>query len=142
MSINVLSRILRFSYFNSFKCQTMRYSVKKEENNVEIPKNEIKEYYSANSQKQNGKIYDTKPFKFTCIAGKKYSWCLCGYSHTQPFCDGTHRNQFLKITQRPIRFVVKETKSYWLCNCKQTSNRPFCDGTHMNYETEFVSKKK
>lgn len=110
----------------------IRYYCKKVEDDMEIPTNPLKEYYSANNQVTNGVVYDHKPFKYTCIAGKIYSWCLCGKSNRQPFCDGTHRNQFLQIKQKPIRFTVKETKDYWLCNCKQTSNRPFCDGTHLN----------
>lgn len=110
----------------------IRYYCKKVEDDMEIPTNPLKQYYSANDQVTNGVVYDYKPFKYTCIAGKIYSWCLCGKSNKQPFCDGTHRNQFLQIKQKPIRFTVKETKDYWLCNCKQTSNRPFCDGTHLN----------
>lgn len=115
------------------------YSEKKN-SDTEIPTNPLREHYSANQQKENGVVYDNKPFKYTCIAGKTYSWCLCGQSHKQPFCDGTHRNQFLKIKQRPIYFTVTETKSYWLCNCKQTSNRPFCDGTHLRPDIQ--EKKK
>ncbi|XP_076292195.1 uncharacterized protein LOC143214734 [Lasioglossum baleicum] len=130
MSIKVLNRISRCA-LNVSKCQTVRYSTKLEED-TEIPTNEIRKYYSANDQPRNGVIYDNKPFKYRCEAKKTYSWCLCGHSHSQPFCDGTHRNIYLKIKQRPILFKVKETKDYWLCNCKQTSNRPFCDGSHMS----------
>lgn len=96
----------------------------------EIPKNVLADVYSASNQPSNGIIYDKKPFKMTLEAGKSYSWCLCGRSKSQPLCDGTHKDIFLKITQRPIRFQVEKTKDYWLCNCKQTKNRPFCDGAH------------
>ncbi|XP_019769909.2 CDGSH iron-sulfur domain-containing protein 3, mitochondrial [Dendroctonus ponderosae] len=95
-----------------------------------IPKNTKEPFISAHKQIQNGVVYDKKPMQLTLVAGKQYSWCLCGRSHNQPFCDGTHRMQELKITQKPIRFSVEETKTYWLCNCKQTRSRPFCDGTH------------
>ncbi|KAL3271307.1 hypothetical protein HHI36_021796 [Cryptolaemus montrouzieri] len=95
-----------------------------------IPKNAIENVISAQHQKENGVVYDKKPFKINLEAGKNYSWCLCGRSHNQPFCDGTHKNQQLKIAQKPVRFQVNESKDYWICNCKQTSNRPFCDGTH------------
>ncbi|XP_033335779.2 uncharacterized protein LOC117225995 [Megalopta genalis] len=135
MNIKLLNRISWCIHFNISRCQNVKYSTKKEEK-IEIPQNELKKYYSANDQTVNGAVYDVKPFKFTCEAGKIYSWCLCGYSHSQPFCDGTHKNIFLKIKHRPIRFMVKETKDYWLCNCKQTSNRPFCDGTHRNEEIQ------
>ncbi|XP_030759595.1 CDGSH iron-sulfur domain-containing protein 3, mitochondrial [Sitophilus oryzae] len=96
----------------------------------EIPKNKLEGIISADHQSDNGIVYDKKPFRITLEAGRRYSWCLCGRSHRQPFCDGTHKNEQLKIKQKPIRFVVEETKEYWLCNCKQTSSRPFCDGTH------------
>ncbi|XP_063923612.1 CDGSH iron-sulfur domain-containing protein 3, mitochondrial isoform X1 [Zophobas morio] len=95
-----------------------------------IPTNVIKEVTSAHRQTENGVVYDKKPFRVPLEAGKRYSWCLCGHSHNQPFCDGTHKNQQLKIKLKPIAFMVDESKDYWLCNCKQTNNRPFCDGTH------------
>ncbi|XP_071112046.1 CDGSH iron-sulfur domain-containing protein 3, mitochondrial-like [Haliotis cracherodii] len=83
-----------------------------------------------------GKIYDKKPFRIELTAGKKYAWCACGHSHTQPLCDGTHKTLWGTSESKnmpkwgPVRFSVEETKEYWLCNCKQTNNRPFCDGTH------------
>ncbi|GLV38242.1 uncharacterized protein CBL_12890 [Carabus blaptoides fortunei] len=104
--------------------QLVKYS------NTSIPKNPLESVHSASQQQENGSIYDKKPFRMTCEAGKKYSWCLCGKSKNQPLCDGTHKNTFLKIKLRPVRFEVTETKEYYLCNCKQTANRPFCDGTH------------
>ncbi|XP_076181643.1 uncharacterized protein LOC143153894 [Ptiloglossa arizonensis] len=138
-----LQKTLRFVCFNTFKCQNVQYcSKKQEEEDMEIPTNLLKDIYSANDQTENGAIYDKKPFKFTCIGGKKYSWCLCGRSNTQPFCDGTHRSIHFKIKQRPIHFKVAETKSYWLCNCKQTLNRPFCDGSHLNIDTYTTIHKK
>ncbi|XP_043280268.1 CDGSH iron-sulfur domain-containing protein 3, mitochondrial [Venturia canescens] len=115
-----------------------RYSTKAKE--PEIPINPLKDIYSATTQPRNGHMYDKKPFKIRCEAGKTYSWCLCGRSKTQPFCDGTHKIPFWKIDLRPIRFTVKETKEYWLCNCKQTSNRPFCDGTHLQEHIQAAVK--
>lgn len=99
-------------------------------NSSDIPKNKLENVISAHTQPENGVIYDKKPFRVTLEAGKRYSWCLCGRSHNNPFCDGTHKNEQLRIKQKPVRFTVEETKDYWLCNCKHTSNRPFCDGTH------------
>ncbi|XP_050687819.1 CDGSH iron-sulfur domain-containing protein 3, mitochondrial-like [Eriocheir sinensis] len=93
-----------------------------------------KEFY----QKSKGKIYDKKPFKITLKAGKKYFWCACGHSKSQPMCDGTHLNQQLKIAQKPLVFHAPETKEVWLCNCKQSKNPPFCDGTHRNKEIQEV----
>lgn len=59
--------------------------------------------------------------------GKKYSWCSCGLSKKQPFCDGSHK----KTGMRPVRLVAEETCEAYFCGCKQTSTPPYCDGTHM-----------
>ncbi|XP_053972702.1 CDGSH iron-sulfur domain-containing protein 3, mitochondrial [Hylaeus volcanicus] len=141
MSATLLNKIPRLVYLSRFKCRNVRCYSKAKEEDVELPKNVLKNYFSANDQVENGVIYDYKPFKYTCIAGKKYAWCLCGKSHAQPFCDGTHRNIYLKIKQKPIIFSVAETKEYWLCNCKQTSNRPFCDGTHHKDEVQEKNRR-
>lgn len=77
-----------------------------------------------------GNIYAKRPFKYECKEGRAYIWCSCGWSRTQPFCDGTHHNQKMKIENKPVRFECTESKTYWFCQCKQTKNRPFCDGSH------------
>jgi CDGSH-type Zn-finger protein len=89
---------------------------------------------------EKGKIYDKKPFKFRCEKGKVYFWCNCGHSHTQPFCDGTHKTEKLRIRLRPVKFVPTEDKDYWFCNCKQTEHRPLCDGTHKKQEIQDAIK--
>lgn len=66
----------------------------------EIPKNALESVYSAQEQRDNGIIYDKKPFKVTLEEGKTYHWCLCGRSKQQPLCDGTHKDVFLKVQQR------------------------------------------
>ncbi|XP_073991203.1 uncharacterized protein [Rhodnius prolixus] len=111
-------------------CKNVWYSTKAPADNSEIPKNVIQNLHSASTQVENGIIYDKKPFKVKLVTDKTYSWCLCGHSKNQPFCDGSHKNPYVQIKLRPVRFKVSEEKDYWLCNCKQTSNRPFCDGTH------------
>jgi len=95
---------------------------------------------SAAQQTEKGKIYDKKPFKFTCIEGKSYFWCSCGWSKTQPFCDSSHKNPHLRLTMKPVRFISPETKEYTFCNCKQTNKRPFCDGTHMKESIQAAIK--
>ena len=32
------------------------------------------------------------PFPVKVEEGKSYSWCTCGKSEKQPFCDGAHKN--------------------------------------------------
>jgi CDGSH-type Zn-finger protein len=62
----------------------------------------------------------------TLEAGRTYSWCTCGRSAKQPFCDGSH-----KVTSlQPHRFVADASGTFNLCGCKGTDDRPFCDGAH------------
>lgn len=62
-------------------------------------------------------------------AGKTYSWCTCGLSEKQPFCDGRH-----KIIEgmpfKSLKVSFEEPEEVWLCQCKQSRNPPFCDGSH------------
>ncbi|KAL2740420.1 hypothetical protein V1478_000561 [Vespula squamosa] len=139
MNTAIASKFLRFIRTNVSKYQKVTlFSTKP--NHPSIPVNPLKEVFSATQQDETGVIYDKKPFKIRCEAGKIYHWCTCGQSKTQPFCDGTHKNIFLKIKLRPVRFTVTETKDYWLCNCKQTLNRPFCDGTHKRQDIQELKR--
>lgn len=55
-----------------------------------------------------------------------YSWCACGKSKGQPFCDGSHRgSEFV-----PIRVKIEDVKKVAWCGCKQTKTAPYCDGSH------------
>ncbi|XP_055077204.1 CDGSH iron-sulfur domain-containing protein 3, mitochondrial-like isoform X2 [Periophthalmus magnuspinnatus] len=69
-----------------------------------------------------------KPFKVDVVGGKWYSWCTCGYSKKQPFCDGAHKLKAPSFT--PLRFVPDKDMTIYLCGCKYTNNPPYCDGTH------------
>ncbi len=72
------------------------------------------------------KIAQKSPYAVNLEAGKTYSWCACGQSKNQPFCDGSH-----KVTVfRPVSFTAKESGTAYLCGCKRTNTKPFCDGTH------------
>ena len=33
------------------------------------------------------------PYKVKVEKGKIYSWCTCGLSNKQPFCDGAHKTE-------------------------------------------------
>ena len=59
-------------------------------------------------------------------AGKMYSWCSCGLSTNQPFCDGKHKGTDF----RPTRFKAEETKTGYMCQCKHSGSPMFCDGSH------------
>ena len=72
------------------------------------------------------KIADTKPVAVKLEAGKKYWFCRCGLSRTQPYCDGSHKGTGMT----PFEFSVDEDRHAALCMCKRTHNPPFCDGAH------------
>lgn len=61
-------------------------------------------------------------------AGKKYAWCACGHSATQPFCDGSHKHSGTGI--KPRVFTAQTSGLAYLCRCKQTHTPPYCDGSH------------
>lgn len=79
-------------------------------------------------------ISDNKPQKVTLEKGKKYGFCVCGRSITQPFCDGSHAGTFFK----PKVFKAEEDGDAWLCQCKHTGNAPYCDGSHKQFSDEQV----
>ncbi|HSZ10254.1 MAG TPA: CDGSH iron-sulfur domain-containing protein [Steroidobacteraceae bacterium] len=73
-------------------------------------------------------IANRKGFYWEVKAGKRYLWCRCGRSQTQPFCDGSHAGTgFL-----PIAFKAERDEDVIFCGCKQTGTGPFCDGAHSN----------
>ena len=50
-------------------------------------------------------IAQKAPFPVQVEEGKSYSWCTCGKSEKQPFCDGAHKGtDFL-----PLRYKAAET---------------------------------
>ncbi|QLH40299.1 MAG: CDGSH iron-sulfur domain-containing protein [Defluviicoccus sp.] len=71
-------------------------------------------------------IAQKSPFPVQVEAGRKYAWCACGKSATQPFCDGKHKDT--EFT--PLMFIAEKTETLWLCGCKRTHTPPTCDGTH------------
>ncbi len=74
------------------------------------------------------KVAATCPKQVELEAGKKYAYCTCGLSVSQPFCDGSHKGTGFV----PHVFTAEETKTAFLCQCKQTGSVPYCDGSHKN----------
>jgi CDGSH-type Zn-finger protein/mannose-6-phosphate isomerase-like protein (cupin superfamily) len=73
-------------------------------------------------------IAHRKGFYYEVKAGKRYLWCSCGRSKTQPFCDGSHQGTgFL-----PVSFKAERDEDVIFCGCKHTGTGPFCDGAHSN----------
>ena len=61
------------------------------------------------------------------VHGETYSWCACGRSASQPFCDGSHEGSGFE----PLTFVHGgPTNEYSICLCKHTKRPPICDGAH------------
>jgi CDGSH-type Zn-finger protein/mannose-6-phosphate isomerase-like protein (cupin superfamily) len=80
------------------------------------------------SDKPQPVVAHRKGFYWEVKAGKRYLWCSCGRSKTQPFCDGSHvGSEFL-----PIVFRAERDEDVIFCGCKQTATGPFCDGAHSN----------
>lgn len=75
---------------------------------------------------KKGKIAGNAPIAVDLEEGKRYSWCTCGLSEKQPFCDGAHKGGEFA----PIKFIAEESKTVYFCTCKQTDNPGFCDGSH------------
>lgn len=71
-------------------------------------------------------IYSNNSIKVEVIEGKKYFWCSCGKSTSQPFCDGSHAGTEFK----PIEYVAQKTSTVGFCGCKLSMKGPICDGTH------------
>lgn len=81
------------------------------------------------------RIAATQPFKVEIEAQKTYSWCSCGFSQVEPFCDGSHKafkNEDGSSIMKSVKYTADETKIVSFCGCKQTKTAPFCDGSHSN----------
>jgi CDGSH-type Zn-finger protein len=80
------------------------------------------------------KIVAKSSFKVAVEAGKKYSWCSCGLSAIQPFCDGAHKafkNADGTSVMKSVPYVATEDKIVSFCGCKHSKNGPLCDGSHL-----------
>ena len=67
------------------------------------------------------------PYKVKVEKDKIYSWCTCGLSIKQPFCDSSHRKEG---RFKSLKYLAYETKEVYFCGCKMTKHPPFCDGSH------------
>ena len=67
------------------------------------------------------------PYKVKVEKGKMYSWCTCGLSNKQPFCDGRHK---VEGKFKSLKYLAEETEDVFFCGCKFSQNPPFCDGSH------------
>ena len=60
------------------------------------------------------------PYKVKVEKDKTYSWCSCGLSKKQPFCDGSHvGTDFI-----PLKYSAEKNETKFFCTCKKTKNKP------------------
>ena len=82
-------------------------------------------------------VANNKPAAVELEAGKKYFFCSCGRSATQPFCDGKHAGSPF----RPQAFTAEKTGTAYLCACKQSKNFPYCDGSHAQIPDGMIGRE-
>lgn len=75
------------------------------------------------------RIAATEPAGIQVEPGKIYSWCSCGLSAKEPFCDSAHK-AVEGMPYRSIKVMFDAPQEVWFCQCKQTQTPPFCDCTH------------
>ena len=64
------------------------------------------------------------PYAVEVEAERKYLWCSCGLSVTQPWCDGSHAG----TAYEPITIVPRVTGTFYMCGCKKSERKPYCFG--------------
>jgi len=52
------------------------------------------------------------PYKVKVEKGKTYSWCSCGLSKKQPFCDSSHRGGAFKS----VKYLANSNKEVAFSN--------------------------
>lgn len=78
------------------------------------------------------KVAAKQPAEVDVEEGKKYAWCTCGLSASQPFCDGSHSGTDFT----PVVFTAEKSEKCYFCQCKRSANGMLCDGSHNNIEDE------
>ena len=90
------------------------------------------------------KVAACEPALVKVVPGKIYSWCTCGLSEKQPFCDGAHKRIETTVNElgetvmpfKSLKVEFEKEEEVWLCQCKHTSTPPFCDGSHKQFKKE------
>jgi CDGSH-type Zn-finger protein len=72
-------------------------------------------------------IAGLEPIVVEVEEGKAYTWCQCGRSEEQPWCDGVSH---LGSAYNGQIFRPQRTGKVRLCTCKRTKRPPYCDESH------------
>jgi CDGSH iron-sulfur domain-containing protein 3 len=72
-------------------------------------------------------IADKRPMVLDMEPGT-YSFCTCGYSANQPFCDGKHIGKGFV----PQTVTLEAAQKVAFCLCKHSQKGHHCDGSHRN----------
>ncbi|WP_027853692.1 CDGSH iron-sulfur domain-containing protein [Marinobacterium litorale] len=68
-----------------------------------------------------------EPVRVSLTKGELYTWCACGRSSQQPFCDG---GSHVGTGIDPLVFEAERDSEVLLYTCKETGTPPICDGSH------------
>jgi CDGSH iron-sulfur domain-containing protein 3 len=71
------------------------------------------------------RVAGTRPVVLDLEPGH-YSFCTCGYSENQPFCDGKHIGKGFV----PSTLSVDTPQKVAFCLCKHSAKGHQCDGSH------------
>lgn len=92
----------------------------------------MKSFYTGANEKEYYYMISKQPYKFHMQPGVVYSWCSCGFSATEPLCDGSHRTE--AEGKRSVKFQADNEQDVMLCMCKRTKTPPYCDDSHNQSE--------
>ena len=71
------------------------------------------------------RIAHCEPAGITVEPGKVYSWCSCGLSEKEPFCDSSHKN----VAGTPFRSVKVVFEKEWYSTV-EARKQPGNEGNH------------
>lgn len=125
LTLGASKHFVQKSYFHNSAINDMARRWKKEIDFQSELTNPVDVVYGGDKKAPDdvGIVFDKKPFKVAVKKYHLYTWCGCGRSHSQPFCDGTHASMYLKriIKGGPVKYIAPEDRDIWFCMCKQVS---------------------
>jgi CDGSH-type Zn-finger protein len=72
-----------------------------------------------------------EPINIRVEAGKVYSWCSCGLTENDPFCDSNHK-KVIGTPFRSVKVLFEKEQEVLFCRCRKTRTPPFCDNSHLS----------